>query len=73
MSDWQIENLIIAFGGLLVGFLAGWVIWPEIELRRWQRELIRRNLALYDPITGKWRWREDLDVATHQEKSNDQE
>ncbi len=32
-----------------------------IEKKSWQRELIRRNLALYDPITGKWRWREDLD------------
>ena len=30
----------------------------------WQREAIKRGFALYDPISGKWRWREPTDTPT---------
>lgn len=44
----------------LISFAAGmgWSCGFDLCERRFHREAIDRGLALYDPITGKWRWKE---------------
>ena len=32
------------------------------ECDSWERKTVERGLALYDPVTGKWRWREPTDT-----------
>lgn len=41
-------------------FITPFVLLVGMEFARksWECKLVKRGLALYDPQTGKWRWKE---------------
>jgi len=51
-----IAALFIVFGGLC--FVVGVILGGASCTGSWQGETIKRGLAIYDPKTGKWQWKE---------------
>jgi len=54
------ETISSLFLGLSF-FMIGCSLGATIGFHRdycWRRELIKRNLAEYDIVTGEWRWKE---------------
>ena len=60
MDAVQVLGMVVA--GLVAGLGVGLYAGALLVQANWQRETIKRGLALYDPITGKWRWREPTDT-----------
>ena len=50
-----VASIVFFVGWCVMMFVAGSTTAEE----RWKKETIRRGLALYDPVTGKWRWKDE--------------
>lgn len=51
-------ELLCWVAGLMVGSSGGMFFSALIVRNNWRADTVKRGLALYDPQTGKWRWRE---------------
>ena len=61
-------EIVMALGLALSTWSIGVIFGAWAERCSWKSQLIARNLAHYDPKTGKWTWNEGLPVNPEQKE-----